>query len=138
MLDIKFIRQNPQAVRDGSRKKGVKVEIDKLLKVDKKRRKIILAIEDIAAKKNNSSRKISQTKNKKEKKKLILEMRKIDTNSDRLNKDLKKLSVEFNDLMYQIPNLPEDDVPFGKNEKDNVVLKKWGKKLKFGFKPKDS
>jgi seryl-tRNA synthetase len=40
--------------------------------------------------------------------------------------------------MYQIPNLPEDDVPFGKNEKDNVVLKKWGKKLKFGFKPKDS
>ena len=49
-------------------------------------------------------------------------MRELDQNSDRLTKTLKSLSEEFKDLMYQIPNLPQDDVPVGKDERENVVL----------------
>ncbi len=137
MLDIKFIRENPNKVKEGCKKKQVKVDIDKLLEVDKKRRETLQALEDMLAQKNRASKIISQTKDKKEKQKLILEMEELDKNSDRLNKKLKELNEEFNNLMLQIPNLPQDEVPSGKDERDNIVLREWGEKPKFDFKPKD-
>jgi len=137
MLDIKFIRQNPKIVKEGCQKKQVKVDIDLLLEIDKKRRETLQALEDMLAQKNKASKIISRTEDKKEKQKLILEMQELDKNSDRLNKTLKKLEQDFNNLMLQIPNLPQEDVPLGKDERDNVVLKKVGKIPKFDFKPKD-
>ena len=106
MLDIKFIRQNPEIVKQGCQKKQVKVDIDLLLEVDKKRREILTALEDMLAQKNLASKKISGTKDEKEKQKIILKMQELDKNSDRLNKNLKEIEKEFNDLMLQIPNLP--------------------------------
>jgi len=137
MLDIKFIRQNPDIIKEGGRKKQVKVDIDRLLEVDKKRREVLQALEDMRAQKNKSSKEISGTKVEKEKQKIILKMRELDKNSDRLNGDLKELNEEFKKLMFQIPNLPFADVPVGENEKDNVVLKEVGEKPKFDFEPKD-
>ena len=64
-------------------------------------------------------------------------MRELDKNSDRLNSELKELDKEFNELMLQIPNFPFDDVPVGKDDSENVVLRKVGKIPKFGFQPKD-
>jgi len=144
MLDIKFIRQNPDAVKEGCRKKQVEVDVDKLLEVDKKRREVLQALEDMRAQKNKASKKISETKGGKEKQKIILQMRELDKNSDRLTENSKKLDEEFKKLMLQIPNLPFDDVPVGRDERDNVVLREVGEKLKFdlpagrqGFQPKD-
>ncbi|KPJ71476.1 hypothetical protein AMJ50_01975 [Parcubacteria bacterium DG_74_3] len=137
MLDIKFIRQNPDKVKEGCQKKHVKVDISLLLKVDKKRREIIQAIEDIRAQKNEASRKISQTKKKQEKQKIILRMRELDKKQDRMEGILKDANKKFNRLMLQIPNLPIDGVPVGKDESDNVVIKKAGELTKFNFKPKD-
>jgi len=131
MLDIKFIRQNPQIVKEGCQKKQVKVDIDKLLEIDKKRRETLIALEDILAQKNKASKQISQAKAQKEKQKIILKTKELDRNGDRLNKNLKEIEKEFVDLMYQIPNLPLDDVPVGKDEKDNVVLREVGDKPKF-------
>ena len=137
MLDIKFIRQNPEKVKEGCSKKMVVVDIDQLLDVDRRRREAIQAVEDMKAKKNEASKQIAVAQDEKEKKKLIMEMRELDANNDRLDKSLKDSNGEFNDLMLQIPNLPFDDVPVGKNEKDNVVLRKWGNETKFSFPPKD-
>ena len=137
MLDIKFIRNNPQIVKEGCRKKQVKVDVDKLLELDKKRRETLQALEEMLAQKNRASKIISQTKNEKEKQKLILKMQELDKNSERLNKNLKELDKEFNDLMLKIPNLPLEDVPVGKDERGNVVLKEEGEKLKFDFQPKN-
>jgi len=137
MIDIKFIRNYPDKVKEGCRKKQVKVDIDRLLEVDRKRREVLQALEDMRAKKNEGSKKISGTKNEKEKQKIILPMRELDKNSDRLNGALKELNEEFKKLMFQIPNLPFDDVPVGENEKDNVVLKEVGEKPQFDFEPKD-
>jgi len=95
------------------------------------------ALEGMRAQKNKPSKEIASAKDEKEKQKIILEMKELDTNSDRLNKTLKTLTAEFNDLMLQVPNLPLDEVPVGKNEKENVVLRKIGGKPKFDFKPKD-
>ena len=137
MLDIKFIRQNPNKVKEGCKAKQVKVDIDLLLEVDKKLRETLPALEDMRAQKNKANKEIQRAKDKKEKDKIILKMRELDQNSDRLTKTLKSLSEEFKDLMYQIPNLPQDDVPVGKDERENVVLKEVGEKPKFDFKAKD-
>lgn len=137
MLDIKFIRENPKKVKEGCRKKQVRVDIDRLLEVDKEKRETLRALEDMLAQKNKASKIISQTKNEKEKRKLILEMQELDKNSDRLNKKIRELEKEFNELILQIPNLPLDEVPVGKDERDNVVLRKVGEKPKFDFKPRD-
>jgi len=137
MIDIKFIRNYPDKVKEGCQKKQVKVDIDRLFEVDKKRREVLQALEDMRAQKNKSSKEISGTKVEKEKQKIILKMRELDKNSDRLNGDLKELNEEFKKLMFQIPNLPLDDVPVGENEKDNVVLKEVGEKPQFDFEPKD-
>ncbi len=137
MLDIKFIRQNPEKVKDGCQKKQVKVDIDRLLEVDKKLRETLQALEDMRAQKNKANKEIQRAKDKKEKDKIILKMRELDKNSDRLNKNLKELNEEFNNLILQIPNLPFGDVPVGRDERDNVVLREVGEKPKFDFKFKN-
>lgn len=139
MLDIKFIRNNPDLVKEGCQKKQVEVEvdIDQILEVDRKKREMLQALEDMRAQKNKASREIAEIKNEKEKKKIILKMKELDRNSDRLTNNLKTLETEFQKLMSQIPNLPLDEVPFGKDEKDNVVQREAGEKPKFDFQPKD-
>lgn len=136
MLDIKFIRNNPDKVKDACEKKGINVDIDLLLETDKKRRETLQALEDMLAQKNKANKEIQQA-NPEEKNKIILEMRELDQNSDRLNQDSQKLEKEFNDLMLRIPNIPFSDVPLGQDERDNIVLREVGKKPKFDFQFKD-
>ncbi len=137
MLDIKFIRQNPDKVKEACQKKQVKVDIDLLLDIDKKRRETLQALEDMRSQKNKSSDEIAKLKNEKERRKIILKMQELDRNSDRLNKDLKGQEKEFENLMLQIPNLPYDDVPTGRDDRDNVVLREVGERPKFNFQSKD-
>ncbi len=137
MLDIKFIRENPNKVKEACENKQVKIDVGRLLKIDKEKRGIQTELEKIFAQKNKASKEISKAKDKKAKNKIISEMKKIDKKGDKLKEGLKKIKQEFEDLMYQVPNIPLDDVPVGKDEKDNVVVRKVGKKTKFNFKPKD-
>jgi seryl-tRNA synthetase len=137
MLDIKFIRQNPDIVKEACKNKQVKVDIDKLLDIDKKRIDVLQAIEAIRAKKNEASEKIRKAKLDSEKKGIILKMRELDKRSERLDKSLQILTKELDDLMLQLPNIPFDDVPIGKDETENVVLKEVGEKPKIDFKLKD-
>lgn len=125
MLDIKFIRENPEEVRKKAQSKGVNVNVDLILKLDKQRRKLIQDIESLKAEKNKLGAK--------EKK----EAKTIKTKIQKLGPKLEKTEKEFNELMLQVPNLPLNDVPIGKDEKDNLVLKNVGIRTKFSFKPKD-
>jgi len=125
MLDIKFIRQNSDKVKDGAAKKQVKVDIDLFGELDKKKREVLQKIEELRA------------EQKKLGKDNIITAQKIKSEIKKLEPELDKIEKELDSLLRQIPNLPLDDVPVGKDEKDNVVLKEWGKKPKFGFKPKD-
>jgi len=134
MLDIKFIRENTKKVKDSIKKRGLKVDLDKLLKLDEKRRKIQTELEAIFAQKNKANKEIVKAKNKK---KIISEMKEVDKKGDKLKENLKKINKEFETLMYQVPNMPLDDVSVGESEKDNVVVREVGKKTRFDFKPKD-
>jgi seryl-tRNA synthetase len=125
MIDIKFIRQNSNKVKEGCRKKQVKVDIDKILELDEKRRNYLKEVEAL---------RFEQKKLGKDK---IERARKLKVKIKRIEPQLKKTESEFNKLMKQIPNLPQDDVPEGKDESGNVVLREVGKKPKFDFKFKD-
>jgi len=137
MLDIKFIRNNPDLVKKGAENKGVKVDIDLLLETDKKRRETMTVLEEMLAQKNKASKQIPTFKDQEKREKVILEMKEVDKKSDRLNSELKDLDKEFNELILQIPNIPFDDVPVGKDDSENVVLRKVGKVPKLGFTLKD-
>lgn len=137
MLDIKFIRENPGTVKKGLEKKGSKVDIKELLDIDKKKRELIQALEDMRQKKNQASKEIGAAKTESEKKKIVLKMKELDNGNDRLDKDLKELEGKFNELLLSLPNLPLESVPAGRDDRDNVVAEKIGKETEFDFKPKD-
>jgi len=137
MIDIKFIRKNPEKVKEACFKKGVKLDIDLLLRLDKEKREILVMTEDLRAKKNEGSKKITKAKKDRERKKIISEMRKIDEKEDKAKRKLKKIEKEFIDLMIRIPNLPLDSVPVGKDGSENVVMREVGEKPNFKFQAKN-
>lgn len=126
MLDINFIKENTQAVRKGILNRGGNRElVDRVLNVDETRRQLIAEIEKWRAEKNKLG------------KKDIEQGRKIKEMLRRLEPDLKAVEEQQKSLLEDIPNLPADDVPVGKNETENVITKTVGKLPKFKFPPLD-
>ena len=126
MLDIKFIRQNTEIIKEGCRKKQVKVDIDKLLTIDEGLRKYRQEYENWKAKLNKISKSKPNDKKIKEAKDLKYKIKSHDTK-------IRDLEEKFQDLMFKVPIPPAFDVPEGKNENDNVQIKSWGKQPKFNF-----
>ena len=125
MLDIKFIRQNPEKVKEGIAKKQARVDIDRLLALDEKKREYLQKIENLRAEQN----KIGKDD--------IAKAQEIKAEIKKLEPELENIERELNSLLRNIPNLPLDAVPIGKDDTENIVLREEGKKLKFSFPPKD-
>jgi len=126
MLDINLIREEPKKIKEGIKRKGYDPKIvDRVLKVDETRRQLISEVERWRQEKNKLTREE------------IEKGRKIKEILRRLEPDLRAVEVEFKELLFQLPNLPAEDVPKGKDENDNVEIKKWGKPKKFTFPPRD-
>ena len=126
MLDIKFIRQNPKLVSEKSKQKGYSVDIDKLLKVGQQRRELIEEVDHL----RSERKKAAEARDEKRGQQLKKELK------EKENK-LEKLTEEFYFLIREIPNLPTDDVPVGKDETGNKPIRKWKIPKKFDFKVKD-
>ena len=137
MLDIKFIREHPDIVKEGCKNKQVKVDIDRLLEVDKKRRESLKEAESLRAEENRLSYLISKERDPTKRDELIGRAQEIKTKARDYESFLKEATPEFDKLMLQIPNLPLGEVPIGKDERDNLVLRSWREPPKFRFKPKD-
>src|SRR3989344_2799543 len=126
MLDIKFIRQNPKIVSEKAKQKGYPVDIQKLLKVDVERRKLIEEVDKLRSKRKDAAEK------REEKQGLELKHQ-LKQKEDKL----EKLNEDFYKLIRNVPNIPKDDVSIGKDESQNEIVKTWGKKPDFAFKVKD-
>ncbi len=126
MLDIKFIRENPEKVKKAAQNKNVKVDIDKILSLDKKKIDLQTKVELLRKEKNQTAKKKDVIKGKKIKKML-----------QDLEPQLLEASEELLELMYHVPNIPADDVKIGKSDKENEIIKTHGEKSKFDFKLKD-
>jgi seryl-tRNA synthetase len=136
MLDIAFIREFPDLVKAGAEKKRLKVDIDRLLEVDRQRRALITEAEHLRAERNRQSKAVSSAPPG-EREALLAGTRALTERLKRLETDLAPLEREFERLMLQVPNVPAPDVPDGLTEADNVEVRRWGEPPRFPFPPRD-
>jgi seryl-tRNA synthetase len=137
MLDIKFIREHPAEVKEGCRKKGVDFDLGRLLEVDERRRKVLLEVEGLRARQKRMSTEIYRKKGGADQEAGIDEMRNLKAQLRDSEKELRPIEDEFLALMRMVPNLPLPEVPEGKEETENVVIREVGQRLAFDFPPRD-
>ncbi|OHA69021.1 MAG: serine--tRNA ligase [Candidatus Wildermuthbacteria bacterium RIFCSPHIGHO2_02_FULL_49_12b] len=124
MLDIKFIRNNPEKVRDACKKRGVDLDIEKIVSLDAKKRELLQEIESMKAEQNKLG------------KEDIAKAQALKADIKTKEPLLKEVDEELQKLLLLLPNIPQEDVPTG-NEEANVVLRQEGKLPKFSFEPKE-
>lgn len=135
MLDIRFIRENADLVKEGARKKRVAVDIDRLLAVDDERKAIRQELDDKRAEQNRASKLIVLAKDD-EKKKLIEGMQHLKQGMADAEDKYGKVMEEWQKLMLMVPNIPDMTVPEGESDADNQEIKTWGELPQFSFTPK--
>ena len=136
MLDIAFIRQNPDLVRAAILNKRCEVSLDELLEADRLRRETVTSIEAKRARKNEIAATIPKA-SKEERPALIEEGKTVKGELERLEPTLAEANRRLDDLMLRVPSVPRPEVPVGKGEEDNVELRKVGTPRTFEFTPKD-
>ncbi len=124
MLDINFIRENPQVVKDAAKSKNIKIDVDELLSLDESRRKITTEIDELRAKRNTLS---SEMKNQKPNPEQIEAGKKLKDEIAALEQELQPVEEQWLSLMHKVPNLLAADVPIGK-EGEGEVVATYGKK----------
>jgi seryl-tRNA synthetase len=136
MLDIAFIRQNPEIVRQAVANKRLTLDVSELLTTDKSRREAIAQLDAKRARKNQIAALIPKAA-KDERPALIEEGKQVKGDIERLEPELTQLSKKFDELMLRVPSIPRPEVPIGKGEEDNVEVRKVGTPRAFDFTPKD-
>jgi seryl-tRNA synthetase len=139
MLDIKYIRENPQKVKKAIVDKQLvgTVDIDKLLALHEKYLALLQKVELKRSLKNTLSDDIAKVDDKKTRDKLISEATVIKEELSEMEEELTAIKTEFDEMMLWVPNVPADDVPLGESEEDNVVARREGQVRQFSFQPKD-
>ncbi|HOP49544.1 MAG TPA: serine--tRNA ligase [Ignavibacteriales bacterium] len=126
MLDIKFIRQNSDLVKQAIKNKNEKDRIDELLELDKKRREILSKVEELKAYQNRVSKEIAQLKKEnKDTTEIFAKMKSISDEIKSLDDEVKDLEVKIDEILRWTPNMPHSSVPVGKSSEDNVEVRRW-------------
>jgi len=136
MLDINFIRENPDIIKKAANSKKIEVDIDKLLKLDDQRRDLLQKVENFRAEKNAANQNIAKLKGK-EKEEAIKEMKSVSDDEKRLNEELKNITEKFEYEMLFVPQPASKETPEGKDDTENKELYTWGDIPKFDFDIKD-
>ncbi|MBI1999486.1 MAG: serine--tRNA ligase [Parcubacteria group bacterium] len=136
MLDIKFIRDNPELIKEAARKKHISFDVKKLLKVDEERVAVIKAVDGMRAEQNAANEKIARAGSDSERRALIEEMRAANERRTAEEAKLEKVMLEWRLLMLQVPNVPDMSVPEGEDDSANEEVRAWGEKPAFDFEPK--
>jgi len=139
MLDIKLIRENPEYVNEKLRLRNEDTAVIlKIQDVDSKRLDVIKKAETLKELRNKVSDEIgAMKKNKVDATDKISEMKKVSDEIKELDVELRDIETELENLLYYIPALPADGIPYGKSADENVEIKVWGEKKSFDFKVKD-
>jgi len=136
MLDIKAIRENPDLFKELLKKRNQDTNLDALLELDAQRRNVLRKVEDLKAERNKVSEEISQLKKKKENADdKILAMRKVGEEIKSLDNETKAIEEKIETILLTIPNTPHESVPVGKDEHDNVEVRRWGTPKQFDYEP---
>jgi seryl-tRNA synthetase len=137
MLDMAFIRSNPDVVREAMRRRHQRAPVDELLALDEKRREVNTAVDEKRAARNIASKQIAEKKKAgQDAAGSIAETRKLGDEITGLEAQLREFEQQMRDLILRIPNVPAKDVPEGRGPEDNTVVREGGNAKSFPFKPK--
>jgi seryl-tRNA synthetase len=141
MLDVKLIRERAEFVKErlATRNAGDEKKIDQVLALDEQRRKVLAEVEQLKATRNRVSKEIGMLMGQKkvaEADAKKAETRQIGDRISGLDKSMAEIEQQRETLLLQLPNLPYEKVAIGKTSEDNPVVRVWGQKTEFGFKPK--
>ncbi|NLS16125.1 serine--tRNA ligase [Rhizobium sp. P40RR-XXII] len=140
MLDIRWIRENAEALDAALAKRGAEPLSQSLIALDEKRRSVIQSVQDMQSRRNAASKEIGAAmaqKNSELAEKLKAEVADIKTSLPAAEEEERTLTAGLHDALSRIPNIPLEDVPVGKDEHDNVVKHVWGAKPTWNHEPKE-
>ena len=140
MLDIKRIRQNPQELIDALKARNKDISLDTFLKEDEERRALMAEVEEKKALRNQTSKKIGLAKkngaSEEETAAIMREMRELGDVIDALDEKINELDAKMQQFLMSVPNIPNPRVPIGKDDSENVEVRRWGTPRQFGWEPK--
>ncbi len=138
MLDMAFVRSNPEIIRDMLRKRHMEYPLDHLLSLDEKRRSLITKVQELKQRRNTVSSEIAEAKRKGvDAESKIKEMKSISQQITNRDVEIREAEQQVSSLLADLPNIPDKSVPEGVGEADNVEIRRWSEPPRFGFEPKD-
>lgn len=137
MLDIKFVRTNPDLVKEALANRNVDVSLDEFLQLDEERRKNLFQVEQLKNRRNVVSEEVGRLKKAGQPaEEIVLEMRQVSQSIKDLDEQIKIIEEQLQNMLLSIPNIPHQSVPVGKDENNNVEVRRWGNPKEFTFAPK--
>jgi len=137
MLDLKFIRENPVAVRKALADRNMDFDLERLLSLDERRRSLLAEADELRSLRNRVSREIGEaTRRGEDTAERREEMRRVSGRIDELEEKLKEAGEELERLLQWVPNIPHQSVPVGPDESANREVRRWGEPPSFGFRPR--
>ena len=136
MLDIKFIRENPELIREAARKKHISFDVAKLLDSDEKFRERLRDVEALRAQKNRESETVAESSGK-DRERQIAQLRVLKSQLEQKEEELKAAAEKRQALLLMVPNVPDPSVPEGETDADNKEMRRWGEIPRFDFLAKD-
>ncbi|MFN9787389.1 MAG: serine--tRNA ligase [Planctomycetia bacterium] len=136
MLDIKYIRANPDVVKAGAAKKRIALDLDAILSLDDKVRAGITEVDRLRAEQKNASKLIGAAAPA-DRPRLAEEQKAQKAALKEKEEDLARLQAELGVLLLRVPNIPAAEVPEGRDDSENVEVKRWGTPRQFDFEPRD-
>ncbi len=138
MLDIKFVRENIDTVKQSLINRGSSLDLEEMLSLDEQRRARIVEVEALKAERNNTSKEISEKKRAKEDASALIErMSQVSATIKELDASLAEIEETQHQWLLACPNLPHSSVPIGQSEEDNPEIRFWGTVKNFDFAPKE-
>jgi len=126
MLDLKYIRENPELVKQGIINKNEKSRIDEILELDRQRREMILATDELKTRRNQASQQVAQLKKSGgDASAIITEMKTVSDSIAENDGKLNEIEKQLQEMLMYIPNLPHSSVPVGKTAEENVEVRQW-------------
>ena len=138
MLDIREIRDNTQQIEERLRRRDPEITLGPIVELDKDRRDLMFEVETLQAERNKVSEEIGKLKREgNDGSEIIKQMKVVSTKIKEINARLQEITVQFDQQMLMLPNVPDDDVPASMNKEEFVVINEWGQKPEFDFEPKN-
>lgn len=137
MLDLRRIRQNPQELKDALAARGKDISLSDFLGADEKRRDLLAKTETLKSRRNAASKEIAALKRTgADAQPLMDEMRQVGDEIARLDEEIRAIDQEMEQFLLTVPNFPHQSVPLGRDDKDNVEVRRWGTPRVFPWEPK--